>query len=427
VTRAAACLGAAVAICVFVAAIANESAGAVAAPATFKRGATLVEFFEFPKTTGDGAAKAYATDAYPHPLQALSLFDFDALRRAGFDHMRVPLDVGPLMAGDARQQQEILDNLVAVIAAINRHGLAVQVPLFPPSLQHELAANWLDALDGPKFHAYVQTVQQVVAALRALPSGAVALEPMNEPQTKCRLWFGTDWTAFQEVMIRKVRRVAPDLPLMLSGGCWSDIDGVTWLHSDLLRDRRNLVSVHFYRPFLFTHQTTWFTEPDLAGTIGVPYPASAGNLMDTLALTHARFKTVALPPGTVRAAAESKADVEIRKYFEDDQGAGQIGDAMSKLAAWQTREGVNSGQIVFTEFGAMKQMTDNGEIGRASRGRWLHDAAAAIAGHGWGWTVYVLRDDPFGLYRDESRDRLPDPELLRALGLDPPWDASKNN
>ncbi len=40
----------------------------------------------------------------------------------------------------------------------------------------------------------------------------------------------------------------------------------------------------------------------------------------------------------------------------------------------------------------------------------------SIAGHGWGWTAYVLRDDPFGLYVRES-DPLPDPELMHALGL----------
>ena len=104
----------------------------------FKRGATLVEFFEFPKTAGDGADKSYADPAYPHPQSALSLFDFDELHRIGFDHMRVPLDVGPLLQGDAQEQKDILEQLVAVVSAINRHGLAVLVTLFPPSLHHEL-------------------------------------------------------------------------------------------------------------------------------------------------------------------------------------------------------------------------------------------------------------------------------------------------
>ena len=46
--------------------------------------------FEFPKIAGDGADKTYADPAYPIP-KALAAFNFDDLRRLGFDHMRVPL------------------------------------------------------------------------------------------------------------------------------------------------------------------------------------------------------------------------------------------------------------------------------------------------------------------------------------------------
>jgi hypothetical protein len=50
-----------------VAVVARLPAVADGSTPAFKRGATLVEFFEFPKTTGDGADKAYADPAYPHP------------------------------------------------------------------------------------------------------------------------------------------------------------------------------------------------------------------------------------------------------------------------------------------------------------------------------------------------------------------------
>ena len=100
-----------------------------------------------------------------HALSALASFDFDALRRIGFDHMRVPLDVGPLMQGDERQRREIVERFVAVVSAINRHGLNVLVTLFPPSLQHELPQTYLDGLDGPKFRAYSAMVERVAAAL----------------------------------------------------------------------------------------------------------------------------------------------------------------------------------------------------------------------------------------------------------------------
>jgi endoglucanase len=405
-----------IALSILAAVVARLPAAAASPTPSFKRGATLVEFFEFPKTTGQGANKAYADPAYPHPQSALSLFDFDELRRIGFDHMRVPLDVGPLLQGDAQEQRDILEQLVAVVSAINRHGLAVLVTLFPPSLHRELPQTNLDGLDGPKFRAYSAVVDRVAAALGGIQDGMVALEPMNEPQSECHIYFGTDWTAYQQTMVEHIRRIAPRLPLFLTGGCWSNIDGIVQLDTDLLHDRRNFVSVHFYYPFLFTHQSATWSYPYLAGTIGVPYPASAGSLQETLELTRAHFRTVELPDGTDRAAAEAQAETEIRKYFAQGQGPAQIADWMNQVAEWQAREGVDSSRIVFTEFGAMKETIDGVQIGRASRARWLRDTTAAIASHGWGWTAYVLRDDPFGLYVRES-DRNPDPELMRALHL----------
>ena len=409
----------AIAFCVFVAAFARLPARAGGPAPAFKRGATLIEFFEFPKIAGDGADKTYADPAYPHPQSALSLFDFDELRRIGFDHMRVPLDVGPLLQGDAQEQKDILEQLAAVVSAINRHGLAVLVTLFPPSLHHELPQTYLDGLDGSKFRAYSAVVERVAAALAAVDTGAVALEPMNEPQSQCRMHFGTDWTAYQQAMVERIRRISARLPLFLTGGCWSNIEGNVQLDTDLLHDRRNFVSVHFYYPFLFTHQSATWSMPYLAGTIGVPYPASAGSLQETLELTRARFRAVQLPDGVDRAAAEAQAEAEIGKYFGQAQGPAQIAEWMNKVADWQAREGVDSDRIVFTEFGAMKQTINGMEIGRTSRARWLRDTSTSIESHGWGWTAYVLRDDPFGLYVHEG-DRNPDPELMRALHLNDP-------
>ncbi len=384
----------------------------------FRRGATLVEFFQFPATTGEGEAKSYAAPAYPDARAALALFDFGALRRSGFDHMRVPLDIGPLMTGDERQRRQIIADLVAVVDEINRHGLGVLVTLFPPSLHHELPETYLDGLDGPKFRLYSAMVERVASALAPLGRDGVALEPMNEPQSKCRVRFGTDWTAYQQNMVERIRAIAPNLPLFLTGGCWSNIEGITVLDTDLLRDRRNFVSVHFYYPFLFTHQGATWTAPYLAGTIGVPFPASAGSIDDTLWLTRTRFKTLALP-GVDRLAAEAKAETEIDRYFRQGQGPAQIEQWMDRVADWQRREHVASDRIVFTEFGAMKQTISGVEIDRASRARWLHDTSSAIERHGWGWTAFVLRDGPFGLYDYES-DRYPDPQLLHALGLHAP-------
>lgn len=392
-----------------------------AAAAGFKRGATIVEFFSFPATVGEGAAKTYADPPFPRLQSALARFNFDDLRHIGFDHMRVPVDLGPLMQGNERQRGEIIAQLVTVVAELQRHGLRALVTLIPPSLQHELPETYLDGLKGPRFSLYAAMVERVAGALKASDPGMLALEPMNEPQSTCRAKFGPDWTAYQEDMVARIRRIAPELSILLTGGCWSNIEGIVLLNSDLLRDRRNLVSVHFYYPFLFTHQGATWTMPYLAGTIGVPYPASAGSLDETLSLTRERFKTLALPRGVDRFGARQKAETEIARYFREAQGSGQVEEWMNQVADWQKRERVDSDRIVFTEFGAMKQQIDGVVIDRASRARWLRDTSAAIESHGWGWTAYVLLDDPFGLYARPT-DRYPDPALLRALRLDAPPD-----
>ncbi len=129
---------------------------------------------------------------------------------------------------------------------------------------------------------------------------------MNEPQSQCRILFGTDWTAYQQAMVERIRRISARLPLFLTGGCWSNIEGIVQLDTDLLHDRHNYVSVHFYYPFLFTHQSATWSMPYLAGTIGVPYPAAAGSLRETLELTRARFRAVKLSDDIDRRGGGSR-------------------------------------------------------------------------------------------------------------------------
>ena len=409
------------AIAVTAAALAAGAAIGDAGAAGFKRGATMVEFFNFAATTGEGPARTYANPPFPNARPALARINFEDVRRLGFDHMRVPMDLGPMMWGTERQRRDILDQLGAVIAELHRHDLAVLVALYPPSLQRELPETYLDGLRGPKCSRYFEMVERLARELSTIRSGLVALEPMNEPQSECRSKTELDWTEYQQFMVARIRSIAPELPLFLTGGCWSNIEGIVLLDSDLLRDRRNFVSVHFYYPFLFTHQSATWTMPYLAGSIGVPYPASAGSVGSALTKTRERFRSVPLAADVDRTAALHKAEREIVKYFVENQGRTAVQSWMKRVADWQERQGVQSDQIVFTEFGAMKQVQGGIEIDKASRARWLQDVSSEIEGRGWGWTVYVLQDDPFGLYARKG-DPYPEPGLLRALRLKEPRD-----
>src|SRR5262249_98785 len=132
-----------------------------------------------------------------------------------------------------------------------------------------------------------------------------------------------------------------------------------------------------------------------------------------------RARTIDVPPGVSRVATLRKAEWEIGKYFFQDQGRSHIEQWMKQVADWQARQRIPADRIVFTEFGPMKHKIDGVEIDKASRAQWINDTSAEIERHGWGWTIYVLRDDPFGLYARKG-DRYPDPALLHALRLNAP-------
>ena len=134
--------------------------------------------------------------------------------------------------------------------------------------------------------------------------------------------------------------IAPRLPLFLTGGCWSNIEGIVLLDFDLLRDRRNFVSVHFYYPFLFTHQSATWTMPYLAGTIGVPYPASAGSHKTALTDARALSRGAAARRRRPRGGGGTSGG-EIGKYFVQAQGPAQIAEWMKRVADWQARQGVD--------------------------------------------------------------------------------------
>jgi len=144
--------------------------------------------------------------------------------------------------------------------------------------------------------------------------------------------------------------------------------------------------------------------------VGLPYPARAGAQADVLA---AMAKS-SLPPRNAarRDELSRQAADAVRNYFREDQGRDQIEAKLDLLRDWCGRHGVPADRVVFTEYGAMRTGDDG-----SSRRRWLHDVSDGIASRGWGWTLWVLKQGPFGLDDDTGRS---DPELLKAIGVGAP-------
>jgi hypothetical protein len=379
------------------------SPGATSEIPPFRKGVSL-QVFTFPAIVGS----VYAEDPYPNRAGVEDYFSIARLRASGFDHVRLPVDVGPFLDDpEQRRWREFRIYFRRFIESVKRSGLNVIVTLVAPSLNGQIPEDQLDAINGPRFMRYLDMTERFARELDGWNVNDLALEPMNEPQRACRQSTATDWLDYQDILIPRLRAKAPHLWLGMTGGCWSKIEGLEGFDARRLSDNRTFVSVHFYDPFLFTHQGSDWTLDIMPLIAGLPYPAKAGSLDEVLGNARGRDTVLDRKAPDVLPRAEDA----IRNYFRENSDGDAIRARLQTLKEWALSHGVEPGRIVFTEYGAMK--TPGGE---RSRTRWLHDVSSAIAANGWGWTLWVLRQGPFGLDEDGRYD----PALFDALGVQAP-------
>jgi len=408
-TRATACVrGAALAfsVCVLCSAV---PASAGSAP-VFRHGINITRLFD--SATGrkvPGLAAIYAP--WTHEISQGQL---QSLRAAGFDFIRLPVDPGPLLSADPDRRREAFDQISDFLAAAMQAGLAVIVDLHPlPQSRNWSPVRILDAPDGPDFTRYMNLAEQFATRLSALRSNRVALELMNEPQRACIEQSGTDWSVFQSTLYSALRKTAPDLALIVTGGCDSSINGLADLNGWRTDDKNIFVMVHFYEPFVFTHQgAAW--SPYAKYLAGVRYPARTGDRDATEGATKAWIARLGLN-GSASDTAWDRAQHELEAFFATPFTQAALSERFDIAAQWADRMHIPRDHIIIGEFGVM---SEGGGLGTspeamAARDEWLHDVASAAARRGFGWAVWGYHG-AFGI-TSETPSRALDPDALRAL------------
>src|SRR6202045_1894825 len=112
-----------------------------------------------------------------------------ALRRVGFDFVRLAVDPGPFLQFKGPRPDYMDRFLMEQVSLILASGLSVIVD-FHPSDMHEdyLAALLTRGVATPLFQEYLGLLARVAHLLDALQSSRVALELMNEPPARTRAW-----------------------------------------------------------------------------------------------------------------------------------------------------------------------------------------------------------------------------------------------
>ena len=401
----------AVFFCLCLLPLAQVSALAESQTPRFKRGINVSRVFGFPVRI-NGSSK-YAWPPFNGPLSAMTDTDLVQLKKLGLDFVRLSVDPGPFLESDTNLRAFLYTDLKNFILRLNVHGLKVLVDLHPATYASEWkATDVLNRPDSEKYKGYVDFIIAIVQLLEDIPRSDFALEIMNEPQVKCLRTDGEDWIVTQKKIYKKIRSVDSDIPLVLTGGCWSSIEGMTMLNpADY--DAATMFDVHFYDPHSFTHQSLPWSISPLPFITALSYPSAYSNAKDTTVASKVYRDEILAPPRTVSLAVEDEIAKMLKMYYEVQKPDRKLIERhFSHLAKWANDHKIPAERIVIGEFGAVRWPV---ALENGSRERWLKDVRTISEDYGFGWALWDY-DKVFGLVLDYESKTL-DVQVINALGL----------
>lgn len=357
-------------------------------------------------------------DQYPDWLRHVKPERIAALKAAGFDFVRFPVEPAPLLLiGPGARRDALIGQIPLTVHMLQDAGLTVIVDLH--TIPREAKDYAIDAIvgDAAVFDSYLQLVEEVAASLDGLDPTRTAFEPINEPTHDCQaIEDGTkgDWPDQLVRLHHAARQRAPDLPLVLSGACWGGIEGLEAIDPGAFADANVIWSFHSYDPFLFTHQSAAWTDAAVGAFADVPYPPSrvddalAETLVDA-AIDRARSSDLASMQSLTPEALEGLMDDY--RAAPDDSAA----DAPRRAAAWATSHGISPAQLMLGEFGAIREDPEGRIFARPARVAFLQDKRLAAEAAGIAWSVWSWTG-PLGIAGDDAKRDL-DPDICGALGL----------
>lgn len=371
------------------------AATATAAPAL---AADPMQFWDSPRHGGNSFNRLPPDQAY-----------FDALRAHGADWVRLSYDKWraqgrDFLLGDADRYQGLAERDLATLretlARIDKAGLkAVIAPLSLPYARwsQNNGDKFDDRLwqDRQRWRDAVRFWRDLAQALRGQP-GIAAYNLINEPAPekmgglpehaapeRMRQWYaeqkgsGRDLPAFYAELIRAIREVDPDTPVMVDAGWYAAADAFAYWPGPLA-DTRTLYSFHMYEPYATTSGPNLRRQPPLR------YPG------DT------RFGGVA-------------------QYWD----ARRVAAYLEQPLAWARAHGIPMSRMVAGEFGCIRTL-DSCE-------RYLDDVLSVLQRSGVHWAFYAFREDNWDAmdyelgkgkvhwsYWDAQEKGLPDPVKRRA-------------
>lgn len=319
--------------------------------------------------------------------------DLRFIARAGFDHVRLPVDEKELWNEKGRPIEKNFRYLMRALEWARAHKLRVIVDLHTVRSHHFNAAN-----DGgpantlfsdPKAQEHFLGLwKQLSARLRDQPLDAVAYEILNEAVADD----DEDWNRLAAAALAQIRTTEPKRVVVIGSNKWQG----AWKFPTLkvpAGDPNIILSTHNYEPFTFTHYgASWVPMKIYTGPVQYPgFPIPPAELA----------KIVAQQPANVVDQFASA-----RHEWNADRIRGDLMPAIKRARELGL-------QLYCGEFGCLPT------VPRADRLRYYRDFVGVLESEGVAWANWDYKGN-FGLFRQNDPGRssgtnAPDTELLDAL------------
>ncbi|SJM33380.1 Glycoside hydrolase family 5 (fragment) [Mesorhizobium delmotii] len=223
-----------------------------AASFSMKRGLNLDQWTTWPGEDKWGDRRAILP--YPEWRKFLNDDDLKALKSAGFDFLRMPVDPSPFLSGETLALRDgLYASVLDSVRMINDAGLKVIVDmhLIPSGSSRKIGMG--EVMDDRKvLDAYVEVVRNMARTLADEDPRQVAFEPMNEPVVDCETDGTGLWPERQQKLFAAARSSATKLTLVLTGACYSNAASLAKIDPKAIPDDNIIWTFHSYEPFLLT-------------------------------------------------------------------------------------------------------------------------------------------------------------------------------
>ncbi len=377
----------------------------------FRRGIGVSHALGWAGVAADGG---YVDPPFSAPRFRFAAAQRQAIRAAGFDFVRLAVDVGPFLAFRDRARDRLDALLLSTVRNLLDADLGVIVDLHPSAMNPAFRPAALTAGVGTRDFRAVLALQQRLASLleglveerAATGMPKLAFELMNEPEVPQPVW-----QPMLEACYRAARSGSARLPLVLGGGSMNAATALTAIDTRRFAgDARLIYTYHDYAPWQFTHQGVRGSPAEALDAISYPAPRSPDGM---IAATRRRIASLRLDGTALEKAGKAKRS--LASYAGFDRSS--LESTFRQVSAWRRAQNVPAHAVLLGEFGVHGTPYMDTLEGAAARECWLRDIRELAEAHGFAWAAWTYTGTGgFALAENEAGPGF-DAATLRALGL----------